>query len=233
MTAITPAAPHILVIDDDQRLRQLLARFLGDRGFLVSQAGSTAEARTLLSSLIFDLMVVDVMMPAETGIEFLADLRRHQSVSTPALMLTALGETRDRIRGLEAGADDYLMKPFEPQELLLRINAILRRVQTASDPSRDPHHFGGLNFNAKRGELMRGDESIPLTAGEAALLRLFVRRAGVTLSRADVAREAGLPESRAIDVQITRLRRKIEADPRNPRHLQTVWGQGYVFWLDG
>lgn len=227
------AKPHVLIVDDDQRLRGLLSRFMAENGFLVSQVASADEARAAMALLAFDLLIVDVMMPGETGVEFLARLRQGAQANTPALLLTALGETHDRIAGLEAGADDYLVKPFEPRELLLRAHAILRRAQATPESPRDLVAFGAFEFDAKRGELKRQGALVPLTAGEAALLRVFTRRMGATLTRADLAREADLPESRAIDVQITRLRRKIEPDPRNPRFLQTVWGHGYVFWGEG
>ncbi len=226
---MSPDTPHLLVIDDDDRLRRLLTRFLSERGYRVTAAKDAAEARAKLGGLAFDLLIVDVMMPGQSGVDFLAEMRRTSKV--PALMLTAMGETEDRIKGLEAGADDYLAKPFEPRELLLRINAILRRVQPPA-PSGGLVRFGDFSFDPVRAELKRGDEPVSLTSGEAALLRVFAQRPGVTVSRAELAERSGGSEGRGIDVQITRLRRKIESDPRAPRHLQTVWGEGYVLWAD-
>ena len=224
---------HILVVDDDDRLRDLLQRYLGEYGFRVSTAASAAEARVVLSGLEFDLLVLDLMMPGETGLELTKDLRRTKSV--PILLLTAMGEAADRIAGLEVGADDYLAKPFEPRELVLRIEAILRRGGPKAD-TLNKVTFGACSFDIERGELQRDGNLARLTSGEIEMLRLFARSPGTTVTRAellaqtDTGMDAG--NVRAVDVQITRLRRKIEDDPKEPRHLCTVWGQGYVFWLD-
>lgn len=220
---------HILVVDDDQRLRELLRRYLTERGYRVSVAADAGEARARLKGLVFDLIVLDVMMPGESGVAFTRAFRRENEA--PVLLLTAMGEAADRIAGLEAGADDYLAKPFEPRELVLRIEAILRRG-AKRPPTAGLVQLGALSFDADRGELRRGDEPVRLTASETALLRIFARRPGVTISREELSRESGDPGSRAVDVQVTRLRRKIEHDPRAPRYLQTVWGQGYVLWPD-
>lgn len=224
------SAPHLLIVDDDERIRSLLARFLARAGFLVTTARDGAHARRLLAGLEFDLIVMDVMMPGEDGISLTRDLRTR--LRTPIFLLTAKGETRDRIEGLEAGADDYLPKPFEPKELLLRINAILRRAPAA--PALRPKHIqlGPVRYDVERGELWRGEALVRLTATEAALMRLFAARPGEALSREELVDELGRAEAgasaRAVDVQITRLRRKIEDDPREPRFLQTVRGAGYM-----
>ena len=220
---------HILVIDDDTRLRDLLARYLSSNGHRVSVAADAEEAKAQLVNFAFDLLIVDVMLPGQTGVEFVRDLRRTSQV--PVLMLTALADSTDRIAGLETGADDYLPKPFEPRELLLRIGAILRRA-TAPAPPAAVVKFGPFQFDLARGDLRQGEEFVPLTSGESALLRVLARNPGATVSRAALAAQTGAGEGRATDVQVTRLRRKIEADPKNPRYLQTVWGEGYVLWTD-
>ena len=216
-------AAHILVVDDDDRLRDLLQRYLGKSGFRVSVAANAAEARIVMSGLEFDLLVLDLMMPGESGLDLTRDLRRNKYL--PILLLTAMGSVPDRILGLEVGADDYLTKPFEPRELVLRIEAILRRGGPKTD-GRMVATFGGCTFDIERGELVR------LTSGEIDMLRLFSRSPGVTVGRSELLVQADASNIRAVDVQITRLRRKIEDDPKEPRHLCTVWGQGYVFWLD-
>ena len=222
-------AAHILVVDDDDRLRDLLQRYLGEYGFRVSTASSAAEARTALSGLSFDLLVLDLMMPGESGLDLTKDIRRSNSL--PILLLTAMGEAEDRITGLEVGADDYLSKPFEPRELVLRIEAILRRGGPKTEELSEIS-FGACRFDIERGELMRDGEIVRLTSGEMEMLRLFARRPGVTVGRAELLNQSDAGNVRAVDVQITRLRRKIEDDPKEPRHLCTVWGQGYVFWMD-
>jgi len=220
-------AAHILVIDDDRRIRELLKRYLADHGYRVTTAENAAEARAKLAGLAFDLLVVDVMMPGESGVELTASLRRSSAV--PILMLTARGETEDRIQGLESGADDYLSKPFEPRELLLRIGTILRRSR-APGGRNEEIALGECRFNVTRGELKRGEELIRLTTREVQLMRIFSTHPGQTLSRLDLCDDEAA--ERSIDVQINRLRRKIEADPRNPTYLQTVRGEGYVLMPD-
>ena len=221
-------APHILVVDDDVRLRKLLQRYLSENGYRVTMAGTAAEAESKLRGLIFDLLVLDVMMPGESGIELTRRLRERLSV--PILLLTAMGEPEDRISGLESGADDYLVKPFEPRELLLRIATILRRtLATPIEVPDTPVQIGSCKFHAGRCELARDGENVRLTGAEAQLLTLFVSRRGVTLSRAELCRYCGIDAGgRAIDVQITRLRRKIEPDPHTPRYLLTIRGEGYT-----
>ena len=234
MTAAT-AQLHLLVVDDDERIRGLLQKFLIRNGFLVSAARDAAQARRLLAGLEFDLIVLDVMMPGEDGVSLTRDLRAR--LTTPVLLLTARGEAQNRIEGFEAGADDYLVKPFEPKELLLRINAILRRVPPPAEvaPVVRMLHLGPMRYDIERGELWRGDAMVRLTATEAALMRIFAERPGETITRdrlvADLGRDGDRDPAtagdRAVDVQITRLRRKIEDDPKQPRYLQTVRGAGY------
>jgi len=222
---------HILVVDDDARLRQLLSRYLSENGYMVSTAADAGEARRQLDSMEFDLIVLDVMMPGESGIELTRGLRQGNNV--PILLLTAMGDTADRITGLDAGADDYMGKPFEPRELLLRIGSVLRRSTREAPPDRPRARFGRFTFDVERQELAEEGVPVHLTTAEAALLGVLVGRAGETLSREDLADLTGVDGNlRTVDVQITRLRKKIEDDPRLPRHLQTVRGRGYVLWTD-
>ena len=221
---------HILVVDDDRRLRDLLQRFLADNGFRVTTASNAAEARDRLTSLRFDLLVLDVMMPGESGLSLTSSLRETSNV--PILMLTAMAESDDRINGLECGADDYITKPFEPRELVARIRSILRRVAIAA-PAPAELRFGELVYDSQR-QLFEGpDGATPLTGAEARLLDILARTPGEAVARDDLQAESGIGgSSRAVDVQVTRLRRKMESDPRNPRYLQTIRGQGYVLWPD-
>ncbi|MCI4660558.1 MAG: response regulator transcription factor [Neomegalonema sp.] len=227
---------HILVVDDDARIRVLLKKFLTKQGYRVSEARDAAHARSLLGSLSFDLAVIDVMMPGEDGLS----LTRWIGGSMPALLLTARTETEDRIAGLEAGADDYLPKPFEPRELLLRIEAILRRANAVPQLAKAVSiQLGENRFDVERGELWCGEVELRLTTAEIALMRFFVRRMNQPVTRAELVAELGggddetTPQERAIDVQITRLRKKIEPNPRNPRYLKTVRGSGYMLAPDG
>tara|TARA_R110002110_G_scaffold283949_1_gene498122 strand:- start:1530 stop:2237 length:708 start_codon:yes stop_codon:yes gene_type:complete len=220
-------APHILVVDDDRRIRELIKRYLSENGYRITTAENAADARAKLASLEFDLLVLDVMMPGETGLELTASLRRSSAV--PILMLTARTETDDRIAGLERGADDYLGKPFEPRELLLRIATILRRAK-AQSAREDDIMLGEARFSVSRGELKRDGEVVRLTTREVQLMRIFATHAGQALSRLDLCDNEAA--ERSIDVQINRLRRKIEIDPRNPLYLQTVRGEGYILIPD-
>jgi two-component system phosphate regulon response regulator OmpR len=224
---------HILVVDDDARLRGLLSRYLAGEGFRVTTADSAADARAKLRAINPDLMVLDVMMPGESGLDLTASLRHDQGPDLPVLLLTARGAPEDRIAGFEAGADDYLPKPFEPRELLLRIRAMLRRAPPpplTAAASDGPIVLGVLSFDTGRGELRGPAGPIRLTGGESALLTALARRPNEVLSREDIVDALGMDDSgeRAIDVQVTRLRRKIETDPREPRFLHTVRGRGYV-----
>ena len=221
--------PHILVVDDDTRLRELLSKYLSENDFRVTTASDAADARAKLVGLTFDLLVLDVMMPGEDGLDLTASLR--QTSRVPILLLTAMGEPEDRINGLERGADDYLAKPFEPRELVLRIGTILRRAA----PPRAPEiiTFGDCAFEVARGQLFRDDRPVRLTPAETSLLKTLARHPGTTLSRDDLIHQSRIEgNARTVDVQVTRLRRKIEPDPRLPRYLQTVRGEGYVLWLD-
>jgi len=221
---------HILVVEDDARLRERLARYLGENGFRVTTAEHAEDARARLRFLAPDLIVLDVMMPGEDGLSLVESLRQDGNV-VPILLLTARGAPEDRIAGFEAGADDYLGKPFEPMELVLRIRALLRRAPPPpSGPPSGPVQLGRLEFDPDRGELRDGETIIRLTGGEAALLTALARKANAVLSREEIAATLGMDETgeRAIDVQVTRLRRKIEADAREPRFLHTVRGRGYV-----
>ena len=222
---------HILVVDDDARLRGLLSRYLAGEGFRVTTADTAADARAKLRAINPDLMVLDVMMPGEGGLDLTGALRREQGLDLPVLLLTARGAPEDRIAGFEAGADDYLPKPFEPRELVLRIRAMLRRAPPPSpEAPTGPVQLGALTFDRDRGELRDADGTVRLTGGEAALLAALAAKPNEVLSREDIAEALGMDDSgeRAIDVQITRLRRKVEADPREPRFLHTVRGRGYV-----
>ena len=221
---------HILVVDDDSRLRTLLSRYLAENGFRVSTATHAADARDKLRFLAPDALVLDVMMPGETGLALTASLRA-ENAGVPILLLTAQGAPEDRIAGFESGADDYLPKPFEPRELVLRLRAMLRRsaVVAAEAPS-GPLRLGRLEFDCARSELSGPEGPVHLTGGESALLAALAARPNEVLTREDIVAALGMDETgeRAIDVQVTRLRRKIEADPREPRFLHTVRGRGYV-----
>ncbi len=221
-------APHILVVDDDTRLRELLRKYLMENGFSVTTASDAADARANLAGIDFDLLVLDVMMPGEDGLELTRAIRRDSRV--PILLLTAMGEAEDRINGFERGADDYLVKPFEPRELVLRIQTILRRTEPTEQAE---VRFGSRRFVVPRKQLLEGDRPVHLTTAEASLLRSLARHAGETMSRDALIRDSRIVgNARTVDVQITRLRRKIEPDPRAPRYLQTVRGEGYVLVPD-
>jgi two-component system, OmpR family, phosphate regulon response regulator OmpR len=223
-------APHLLVIDDDRRIRSLLSRFLSERRFRVSVASDAAEARRILQGLEFDLMIVDVMMPGESGLDLVRAVSPHREI--PILMLTARSETDDRILGLEAGADDYLAKPFDPRELLLRINNILKRGSSAPLQKVEHVRFGPFSFSLSRKELRRGTEIIRLTEREQEIMTQFAQKAGDTIPRQDLLTNEAEVGERTVDVQINRLRRKIEGDPANPLWLQTVRGIGYRLNVD-
>lgn len=220
---------HLLVVDDDDRIRDLLKRYLTRQGFRVSAAANAGEARKLMKTLAFDCLVLDVMMPGETGFELSASLRTHSDI--PIILLTAKGETSDRIEGLKTGADDYLSKPFEPEELVLRIEAILRRVP--SDEAGGAVTFGPWEFNTMRGTFLKNGEPEKLTSGETALLTTLAGRPGIPFERHVLAETIGAKSDRAVDVQVTRLRRKIETDSADPKYILTVRGKGYKLMVDG
>jgi two-component system, OmpR family, phosphate regulon response regulator OmpR len=231
MTASTfQEKPHILVVDDDDRLRALLKKFLSEQGFMVSAASDAEQARRMIASFIFDLMVLDVMMPGESGLEFLSSLAPKGKL--PVLMLSAMGEAEDRVSGLEIGAEDYLVKPFEPKELVLRIKTILRRSDALREKAASVA-FGQYQVDLGNGQLKRGSEIVSLTSAEAAILKLLAENAGTPVSREALSSlTPGGGSERSVDVQITRLRKKIE-DSDKPIYLQTVRGAGYVLYTDG
>lgn len=227
---MTEELPHILVVDDDLRLREVLKRYLMKNGFLVTAAESAEDAWGKLESLSFDLLVLDVMMPGQSGLELTEKLRRTSQV--PILLLTARGEPDDRIAGLEAGADDYLAKPFEPRELVLRITSILRRVPRPAEAEQEIR-LGRWQFVPSREELQCGEEVVRLTSVEASLLKVLAANPGIVLTREELTERSRINgNARTVDVQVTRLRRKIEPDPREPRYLHTVRGEGYVLRPD-
>jgi two-component system phosphate regulon response regulator OmpR len=227
VASATPAddAPHLLVVDDDRRIRDLLSRYLRAEGYRVTTADNAAEARAKLDGLSFDLLILDIMMPGESGFDLARALRATSAV--PILMLTARVEAESRITGLEIGADDYVAKPFEPRELSLRIANILRRAQPPAAPPVESLRFGDFVFHVSRGELRRGEDVVRLTDREREMLRLLAAHPGETVPRQALAVNGGDVGERAVDVQVNRLRRKIERDPANPLFVQTVRGIGY------
>jgi two-component system phosphate regulon response regulator OmpR len=234
MTATPPDdAQHVLVVDDDRRLRALLSSYLTRNGYRVTAASTAIEARSFLDGLAFDIIVLDVMMPGESGFDFAADLRERSDV--PILMLTARGDPGDRVKGLEIGVDDYLAKPFEPRELLLRIGSVLRRTRAApiGKPETAVVRFGPFAFSLERGELRSGEELVRITEREREMLRILCANAGESVSREALSVSGGAAQERTVDVLINRLRRKIEQDPTNPAYLQTARGAGYRLIADG
>ena len=223
---------HILVVDDDRRLRELLRKYLSDNGYLVATAAESAEARARMAGLAFDLIILDVMMPGEDGMALTRSLRAEGN-RVPVLLLTARGEVDDRIQGLEAGADDYLAKPFEPRELLLRVASILRRAPRDEPPPARELRLGAYVWDLGRAELRQGDQPVHLTQAERDLLAILAESVGQGVARDDLALRTGNSANpRTVDVQVTRLRKKIEDDPKLPRYLQTVRGMGYMLRPD-
>lgn len=222
-------APHVLVVDDDQKIRDLLVRYLYEHGFRVSSAENVETARAAMRGLAYDIVLLDVMMPGESGLTLAREIK--DSTRIPVCLLTARAEAEHRIEGLEIGVEDYIPKPFEPRELLLRLRNILRRGERPSAP-REEVHMGAYVFNLGRGELKRDDETIKLTERERDLLRLFATKPGIPIPRHELSSDDSTGSERAIDVQINRLRRKIETDPSNPVYLQTVRGKGYILYID-
>jgi len=225
---IARADYHLLVVDDDDRIRSLLKRYLTREGYRVSAAADTVAARNLMTTLAFDCLILDIMMPGETGLEFTTALRAQSDV--PIILLTAKGDAASRISGLKIGADDYLPKPFEPEELVLRIDAVLRRG--ATERAAQSVRFGEFEFDIARQVLTRGGQTVRLTTGETGLLTTLSRRAGTVVQRYALAEALGAGSDRAVDVQMTRLRKKIEAEPAEPNYLMTVRGQGYRLLAD-
>jgi two-component system phosphate regulon response regulator OmpR len=233
LASLEDDAAHVLVVDDDRRLRALLSSYLMKNGHRVTVAASAAEARAFLDGLSFDIIVLDVMMPGESGFDLATDLRARSQV--PILMLTARGEPRDRVRGLEIGVDDYLSKPFDPRELLLRIGSVLRRTRALplSKPEAAVVRFGPFTFSLERGELRIGEDVVRITEREREMLRLLSANPGESVSREVLSGSGGAAQERTVDVLINRLRRKIEQDPANPAYLQTARGTGYRLIADG
>jgi two-component system, OmpR family, phosphate regulon response regulator OmpR len=229
MEPIPDNAAHILIVDDDQRIRDLLARYLSEAGFRVTTAIDAESARASMRGLAFDLVILDVMMPGENGLDLARSLKSISSI--PICMLTARADPEQRIEGLEIGVDEYIAKPFEPRELVLRLHNILKRGRGPSGP-REEIRMGDFTFHVGRGELKRKEETIKLTERERDLLRLFAQRPGTPIARHELASDESTGSERAIDVQINRLRRKIEGDPANPVYLQTVRGNGYILHTD-
>lgn len=227
--ALPDNAPHVLIVDDDQRIRNLLTRYLCENGFRVTPAADASAARAAMRGLAFDLVVLDVMMPGENGLSLARTLKDGGDI--PICLLTARSDPEDRIEGLEAGVDDYVPKPFEPRELVLRLKNILRR-RGAAPGAGDEIRMGEIIFNISRGEMKRGEEQIKLTERERDLMRLFAQRPGMPIARHELSPDETTGSERAIDVQINRLRRKIEVDSSNPVYLQTARGKGYVLYID-
>lgn len=236
LAAPSDDAAHLLIVDDDKRIRALLSRFLAEQGYRVTTAANAAEATQKLQSLAFDLIVLDVMMPGENGVDFAKRIRRDETelAETPILMLTARADFDDRVRGLEAGVDDYLAKPFDPRELALRIASILRRAQPkiVEAPAARVVAFGAFTFDIERGELRQDDEPVRLSEREREMLTLLAQNPGEAVSREALAGDAGAGNERTVDVQVNRLRRKIETDPANPVYLHTARGAGYRLIVD-
>lgn len=226
--ALADDIPHVLIVDDDDKIRRLIGRYLSENGFLTTTAEDASVANTLMADLIFDAIVVDVMMPGESGIDMTRRVRETSNI--PILVLTARGDPQDRVEGLEAGADDYLPKPFEPRELVLRLERLLSQRTYTARP--ETIRFGPNSFNPRKGELKRHGETLKLTGAELAMLRTLTAKPGAPFSRQTLAEKTGSGFDRSIDVQVTRLRRKIEDDPRTPVHLQTVRGVGYMLVVD-
>ncbi len=221
--------PHLLIVDDDDRLRDLLSSYLSEKGFSISRARNAAEARELIKYFVFDLVIMDVMMPGESGLSLTEYIKSHLKTPPAILLLTARGEVDNRIEGFEKGADDYLSKPFEPRELYYRLQSLLKRSQSLGTEGR--LHFGGFSFDPLKRELYKGNDLIALTSSEAALLKIFSDHVGEYLSREKLIEAIGITATeRTIDVQITRLRKKIEENPKRPRYLQTIRHKGYILW---
>lgn len=223
-------APHILVVDDDHKIRDLLGRYLLENNFRVTTAADVKNARAAMRGISFDLILLDVMMSGESGLILAEELKSRTQV--PVCLLTARADVNQKIEGLEIGVDDYVTKPFEPRELVLRIKNILRRADPQSKAPSDEIRMGPFVFYINRGELKRDQETIKLTEKERDLLRLFALRRGLPIYRHELSADESIGSDRAIDVQITRLRRKIECDPANPVYLQTVRGKGYILYTD-
>jgi two-component system, OmpR family, phosphate regulon response regulator OmpR len=220
---------HILIVDDDDKIRDLLKQYLKNNNFFVSTAINASDAEEKLKIVKFDLAIIDIMMPGKDGLQLTKEIR--DKIDLPIILLTAKGEAEDRVRGLELGAEDYLPKPFEPKELLLRIKNVIKRIK------KDNHiitaiKIGKANVNIKKMEIYKDKKIIKINASEKILLENMITSAGKIFSREEISKITNLTQERSIDVLVTRLRQKIEPDPKNPKYLQTVRGTGYVLWLD-
>ena len=220
---------HILIVDDDDKIRDLLKQYLKNNNFFVSTAINASDAEEKLKIVKFDLAIIDIMMPGKDGLQLTKEIR--DNIDLPIILLTAKGEAEDRVRGLELGAEDYLPKPFEPKELLLRIKNVIKRIK------KDSHiinviKIGKANINIKKMEIQKDRKIIKINASEKILLENMISSAGKIFSREEISKITNLIQERSIDVLVTRLRQKIEPDPKNPKYLQTVRGTGYVLWLD-
>ena len=220
---------HILIVDDDDKIRDLLKQYLKNNNFFVSTAINASDAEEKLKIVKFDLAIIDIMMPGKDGLQLTKEIR--EKIDLPIILLTAKGEADDRVRGLELGAEDYLPKPFEPKELLLRIKNVIKRIK------KDKHlitsiKIGKVNINIKKMEIQKDKKIIKINASEKILLENMISSAGKIFSREEISKITNLMQERSIDVLVTRLRQKIEPDPKNPKYLQTVRGAGYVLWLD-
>jgi two-component system, OmpR family, phosphate regulon response regulator OmpR len=222
---------HLLLVDDDKGIRELLKKYLVRQGFLVSEAKSVDMAREIMGDLSFDLVILDVMMPKEDGLSMASSIRLDLN-NVPIIMLTAMGEVKDRINGLEVGADDYISKPFEPKELLLRIKKLLQRTSVEDNKGSSLINMGSVSYSTYNRQLIKNGQNVPITSSEANLLDLLVQSKGKLLAREDLARKCGNINERSIDVQIIRLRSKIEINPKKPVYLQTLRGKGYVLYCD-
>ena len=219
---------HILVIDDDEGIRSLIKQFLNENGYLVSTASNASEAEEKISIIKFDLLVLDIMMPGKSGLEF--TIENKKKINTPIILLTAKGEASERVKGLEVGADDYLPKPFEPKELILRIKNILNKTQI--DTKKRMVSFGNIEINLNKHLIIKNNEEFKINSTEKTILEVMINSPGKTFSREEIGNIIKLDKERSIDVVITRLRKKIEIDPKNPKYLQTLRGEGYVLWIE-
>ena len=219
---------HILVVDDDDGIRELVKQYLNQNNFLVSTANSAEDALEKIQVIKFDLIILDIMMPGKSGLEF--TIENKKKINTPIILLTAKGEASERVKGLEVGADDYLPKPFEPKELILRIKNILNKTQI--NAKKRMVHFGNIEINLNKHLIIKNNEEFKINSTEKTILEVMINSPGKTFSREEIGSIIKLDKERSIDVVITRLRKKIEIDPKNPKYLQTLRGEGYVLWIE-
>ena len=219
---------HILIVDDDDRIRELVKQYLEDNGYLVTTANSAEDAKKKVDIIKFDLIVLDIMMPGQSGLEFTIEYKK--KIKTPIVLLTAKGETNERVEGLEVGADDYLGKPFEPKELILRIKNILEK--TKNNKEKRVVSFSNININLNKLLIISNNKEYKINNTEKTILEKMINSPGQTFTREEIGKLINLDKERSIDVIITRLRKKIEEDPKNPKFLQTIRGTGYVLWIE-